>query len=202
MYQEVKQAKEKMDYTFEIIGPENLSKWDYIVPGDHEYTSPKGQEFYRFWTGTKGEFNSIKKRDFSKNRGSGTSAVLHAAEQGFGNILIIGFDILGAKQWEKKNNEVSHEQNNVYKNTRNYPDRDSMKGYLKYEWLYHLTQIFRYFPLINFYFFSRKEYIYKNPFICTYFNFAPKNLKVGSYADFHRYVNDEKENIVWTKLNF
>ena len=43
------------------------------------------------------------------------SAVLMAAESGIKNVVILAFDILGARQWER--DTPSRAQNNMYKNT-------------------------------------------------------------------------------------
>ena len=87
-------------------------------------------------------------------------AVAHNQMFGTGikNIVILAFDILGARQW-LTTLAASREQNNIYKNTLNYPSRMNMKAYLKYEWMFQLRQIIRKFPDTNFYFINRKEYI-------------------------------------------
>ena len=92
----------------------------------------------------------------------------------------------------------SREQNNVYKNTINYPSRISMKAYLKYEWLYQLRQTFRRYPQTNFYFINRREYIEYNPFLKHYFD--RPNIKVGIYADLNRWISEERDKIRWWPL--
>lgn len=193
MSQELHQAKHQklIPQKTEIIDYTKISMWDYVLPKDNETTRPRGADTYRYWTGSKEKKHKskqLKRRDFSKTKGSGCSAVLHAAEKRFKNVFIIGFDILGARQWELENKDMSRLQNNVYKNTANYPDRDSMKAYLKYEWLYQLTQIFRKFPQTNFYFINRIEYILYNPMLIKYFCFAPNNIRAGNYADLKKYI--------------
>ena len=135
------------------------------MPGDSINDVPQGLKLYRIWRG--GDYrkpNVIRTIDFSNSRGSGCSAVLHAAEAGFKNIIIMAFDIIGAQQWEPgMSGEVSRIQNNIYKSTKNYPYRMSMKAYLKYEWLYHLRQTILKFPNTNFYFINRLEYLRLNP---------------------------------------
>ena len=71
----------------------------------------------------------------------------------------------------------------------------SMKAYLKYEWLFHLRQIFRRYPNTNFYFINRREYIELNPFIPYYFD--QKNIKVGIYADLKRWIDGDRDQISW-----
>ena len=198
MSQELVDAKRQNNIAThtEIIDSSSISRWNYVLENDTHNTHPRNIVHYRYWTGGKPNknkklFEKINHRDFSETRGSGCSAVLHAAEYGYKNIFIIGFDILGAEQWLYGDRELSRKQNNVYKNTVNYPNRDSMKGYLKYEWLYQLTQIFRRFPKINFYFVNRLEYIQSNPLLIDYFSFAPNNILLGIYADLKKYITQE-----------
>jgi len=134
--------------------------------------------------------------DFSESRGSGCSAVLMAAESGIKNVVILAFDILGAQQWEME--EPSRIQNNIYKNSLNYPDRQSMKAYLKYEWMYQLRQIFRRFPETNFYFINRREYLDGNTFLRWYFD--QPNIRSGIYADLQRYITGKRDDIRWMRL--
>ncbi len=131
MYQELVDAKKSNKFSLhtDVIGPERLPTWNYVLPEDREDDHPRDQNFYRFWIGGDYKTGKIKRRDFSENKGSGCSAVLHAAESGHRNILLIGFDIIGARQWELDTTTISREQNNVYKNTKNYPNRRSMKAY-------------------------------------------------------------------------
>ena len=138
----------------------------------------------------------IKTLDFAQSRGSGCSAIVLAAESGVKNILIMSFDIMGARQWEMET--PSRLQNNIYKNSRNYPDRDSMKAYLKYEWMYQLRQTFKKFPRTNFYFINRKEYLEGNPFLRWYFD--QPNIKCGIYADLQRWIEGSRDDIKWRRL--
>jgi hypothetical protein len=124
------------------------------------------------------------------------SAVLMAAESGIKNVVIMAFDILGAQQWEMET--PSRIQNNIYKNSPNYPDRESMKAYLKYEWMYQLRQITRKFPGTNFYFINRKEYLYGNTFLRWYLD--QPNVKAGIYADLQRWVDGSRDDIKWLEL--
>ena len=181
----------------QIHGINDISDWDYICAGDRETDVPAGLKLYRIWRGgdvKKG--GRIKTNDFSKARGSGCSAVLMAAESGIKNIVILAFDIMGAQQWEMET--PSRTQNNIYKDTRNYPGRESMKAYLKYEWMYQLRQTFRRFPQTNFYFINRREYLQGNPFLRWYFD--QPNIKCGIYADLQRWITGERDLIRWTKL--
>ena len=180
-----------------IHGPQDISRWDYICEGDHLHHVPDGLKIYRVWRG--GDIKNggkIKTNDFSKARGSGCSAVLMAAESGIKNIVIMAFDIMGAQQWEM--DTPSRIQNNIYKNSINYPDRASMKAYLKYEWMYQLRQTFRKFPGTNFYFINRKEYLDGNPFLRWYFD--QPNIKCGIYADLQRWITGSRADIKWKTL--
>lgn len=199
MHHELVEAKKlnKLSSSTILIGPDQLPTWNYILPSDKESDHPPDNSFYRFWIGGDHKTGHIKRRDFSENKGSGCSAVLHAAEAGYRNILLIGFDIIGARQWELNTTTISREQNNVYKNTQNYPDRRSMKAYLKYEWFYQLTQIFRRFRDVNFYYINRQEYLDSNPLLSVYFSHAYGNIKAGIYADLQRWIEGKKESIRW-----
>ena len=175
----------------------DISGWNYICDGDKETHVPEGLKIYRVWRGgnvKKG--GKIKTKDFSMARGSGCSAVLMAAESGIKNVMIVGFDILGAQQWEMET--PSRIQNNIYKESRNYPGRESMKAYLKYEWMYQLRQIFRRFTNTNFRFINRREYLEGNPFLRWYFD--QPNIKSGIYADLQRWITGERDLIRWQKL--
>ena len=201
MYEELKQWHDKTVDAPAIHSLEDVPDFNYIIPGDTESTVPRGLKLYRIWRGgdlKKG--NKIRTLDFSKHRGSGCSAVLMAAESGVKNVIILAFDILGARQWEytgARAGEQSREQNNVYKNTENYPSRMNMKAYLKYEWMFHLRQIFRKYPNTNFYFINRKEYIEYNNFLRHYFD--QPNISVGIYADLKRWTDGERATIQWRK---
>ena len=180
-----------------IHGPSDISEWNYICDGDGEMDVPEGLKIYRTWRGgdTK-KGGKIKTNDFSRARGSGCSAVLMAAESGIKNVVIMSFDIMGAQQWEMET--PSRIQNNIYKNSINYPDRASMKAYLKYEWMYQLRQIIRRFPSTNFHFINRKEYIEGNPFLRWYFDHT--NIKCGIYADLQRWITGSRDDIRWKQL--
>ena len=197
MYEELAKWHNNSNRSLQIHSIHDISKWNYICEGDDENYVPQGLKLYRIWRGgdvKKG--GKIKTNDFSKARGSGCSAVLMAAESGIKNILILAFDIMGAQQWEMET--PSRIQNNMYKNTANYPGRESMKAYLKYEWMYQLRQTFRRFPKTNFYFINRKEYLEGNPFLRWYFD--QPNIKCGIYADLQRWITGERDDIRWAKL--
>ena len=197
MYEELAKWHNKGKESPHIHGPNNISEWNYICEGDSEHDVPQGLKIYRTWRG--GDIKKggrIKTNDFSKARGSGCSAVLMAAESGIKNIVILAFDILGAQQWEMET--PSRAQNNIYKNSINYPDRDSMKAYLKYEWMYQLRQTFRKFPNTNFRFINRKEYLEGNPFLRWYFD--QPNIKCGIYADLQRWITGSRDDIRWKQL--
>ena len=106
---------------------------------------------------------------------------------------------MGARQWEfQEKGEISRVQNNIYKNTINYPNRLNMKAYLKYEWMYQLRQIIKHFPNTNFHFINRREYIENNTFLKYYFD--QPNIKCGIYADLQRWITGLRDNIQWLKL--
>ena len=181
----------------QIHGIDDISSWDYVCEGDTEDEVPIGLKIYRMWRGgdvKKGK--GIRTMDFSKSRGSGMSAVLLAAESGIKNVVMLAFDILGARQWEMET--PSREQNNIYKNTINYPDRMSMKAYLKYEWMYQLRQIIRKHPNTNFHFINRREYIEGNMFLRWYFD--QPNIRTGIYADLKRWIDGQRDDIKWMRL--
>ena len=197
MYYELKEWYDRSARQIKIHGIQDISAWDYICDGDDENTVPEGLKLYRFWRGgdvKKG--GRIKTNDFSKARGSGCSAVLVAAESGIRNVVIMAFDIMGAQQWEM--DTPSRIQNNIYKDSINYPGRESMKAYLKYEWMYQLRQTFRRFPKTNFHFINRKEYLEGNPFLRWYFD--QPNIKCGIYADLQRWITGSRDDIKWRKL--
>ncbi len=180
----------------QVHGPDDISDWNYAdgLPVQH----PSHLKIYKVWRGAaKLKWsNKIKTHDFSDNKGSGCSAILLAAEAGHKDIVFFGFDILGARQWEM--DEPSRIQNNCYKETANYPQRESMKAYMKYEWLYQIRQITLKFPDTNFYFINRREYIERNHFLRGYFD--QPNIKVGIYADLQRWISGEKDDIRWRPL--
>ena len=198
MYEELKQWYDKTNPNLKIYGPNDISKWNYLMPNDIEEDCPKGLKLYRIWRGgdlKKG--NRIRTVDFSQNRGSGCSAILLAAESGIKNVIILAFDILGGQQWTYQD-QLSREQNNVYKNSENYPTRVSMKAYLKYEWMFQLRQIIRKHKDTNFYYINRREYLEANHFLRHYFNLP--NIKVGIYADLRRWADGLRDDINWLRL--
>ena len=197
MYDELAQWHNNGKESPQIHGIDDISKWNYICQGDDGEEVPEGLKLYRLWRG--GDIKKggrIRTIDFSESKGSGMSAVLMAAESGIKNVVIMAFDILGAQQWEMET--PSRIQNNIYKNSPNYPDRESMKAYLKYEWMYQLRQITRKFPGTNFYFINRKEYLYGNTFLRWYLD--QPNVKAGIYADLQRWVDGSRDGIKWLEL--
>ena len=196
MFAELKQWYDKTNPNLKIYGPNDLSKWSYICKDDKESDIPEGLKIYRIWRGGDIKKGTIRTMDFSQQRGSGMSALLLAAESKIKNVMLLAFDILGARQWEM--DSPSREQNNMYKNTLNYSYRMSMKAYLKYEWMYQLRQIIRQFPNTNFHFINRREYLDGNPFLRYYFD--QPNIKVGIYADLRRWVDGDRDKITWRRL--
>ena len=197
MYEELKAWHTKINPQIKIHGPDDISAWQFVCDGDKETDTPKNLKLYRIWRGgdiKKG--NGIRTIDFTLSKGSGMSAVLMAAESGIKNVVILAFDILGSRQWER--DTPSRQQNNMYKNTINYPSRMSMKAYLKYEWMYQLRQIIRKHPNTNFHFINRKEYIEGNTFLRWYFD--QPNIRTGIYADLRRWVDGARDDIKWMTL--
>ena len=179
-----------------VHGPNDLSDWDYAKGLEDKV--PNGLKLYRMWRGA-GKLKyggKIKTHDFAANKGSGCSALLLAAEAGHKHILFLGFDILGARQWEM--DEPSRIQNNCYKETPNYAQRESMKAYMKYEWMYQIRQILRKFPDTNFYYINRREYIERNHYLRHYFD--QPNIRVGIYADLQRWIYGQQDDIRWLRL--
>ena len=201
MFDELVEAKNNDLFTSELVGLDKISDWNYVLPGDQLSDVPESLKIYRLWQGGDAKTGGIKTRDFAENKGTGCSAVLSAAEHGFKHIFLLGFDILGSRQWEYTDSRQSREQNNVYKNTINYPDRKNMKAYLKYEWMYQLTQIARRFTDTEFYFVNRKEYINDNYFLPHYINYTNGNFQAISYADLQRFTDNPQlstiENFKW-----
>ena len=200
MFDVVKQWHNNGKESPNILGPEDISDWNYIVNGDKETDCPEGLKLYRIWRGgdiKKG--GKVRTIDFSTCRGSGMSAVLLAAESGIKNVILLSFDILGSRQWEyDMEGSLSREQNNIYKNTNNYPSRMSMKAYLKYEWMYQLRQITRQFPSTNFYFINRKENIFSNHYLPKYLD--QENAHMGTYGDLKRWIEGKRDAIQWIRL--
>ena len=197
MYDELAKWHNNGKESPKIHGINDISKWNYVIDSDDENYMPEGLKVYRIWRGGDvKKMGQIKTLDFSLARGSGCSAVLMAAESGIKNIVIMAFDIMGAQQWEMEG--PSRIQNNIYKNSPNYPTRASMKAYLKYEWMYQLRQTFRKFPGTNFYFINRKEYLEGNPFLRWYFDQG--NIKCGIYADLQRWISGQRDDIKWKIL--
>ena len=197
MYEELSKWHNNGKESPKIHSVDDISDRNYICEGDEINDVPTGLKLYRVWRGgdiKKG--GKIKTNDFSNARGSGCSAVLMAAESGIKNVVIMAFDIMGAQQWEMET--PSRIQNNIYKNSINYPGRESMKAYLKYEWMYQLRQTFRRFPKTNFYFINRKEYLEGNPFLRWYFD--QPNIKCGIYADLQRWITGHRDDIKWRPL--
>ena len=201
MTAELQAWKSQTNTATKIYSMADTVNWDWIIPGDKETDIPEGLKLYRIWRGGNAKNGGkIRTNDFSLAKGSGTSAVVLAAESGVKNVVILAFDILGARQWEyaARDGSSSREQNNIYKNTENYPSRISMKAYLKYEWMYHLRQTFRRYPNTNFRFINRREYIIYNSFLKYYFD--QPNIKAGTYADLQRWITGERDQIQWFQL--
>ena len=207
MYEEIKEWYDKNKPNLKLYGPNDISKWNYILPQDDPFDPPpRNLKLYRTWRGARppdkdrSEFpgdSIVRTIDFSESRGSGMSAVLVAAETGIKHIVILAFDILGARQWLTQL-VASREQNNIYKNTQNYPSRMNMKAYLKYERMFQLRQILRKFTDPKFYFINRKEYLEQNTYLRWYFD--QPNIKVGIYADLKRWIGGHRNQINWRKL--
>jgi hypothetical protein len=196
LYDEIVAGKEKNGITGDIVGLDRISKWNYLdglkdtLPSTKKTITPAGLKIYRIWQGGDAKKAQWRLIDVSKGRGSGCSAVLDAAESGFKNIFIIGFDIVGAQQWEHKKSVMSRAQNNIYKNTPHYPDRMNMKAYLKYEWMYQLTQTALKFPGSKFIHINRLENLKANYLLPDYFKHARGNCRAASYAELKKFTED------------
>ena len=196
MYNELEVAKMEADrsstkkITAELVGPDKISKWNYIIKGEFKNQMPPGCTIYRKWVGGDAKKGTWRTLDLSKGRGSGMSAVLDAAEKGYKHIFVIAFDIVGSSQWNANPGETSRKQNNIYKNTKNYPHRMNMKAYLKYEWLFQFCQISRQFPKSNFYYINRKENIRGNYLLPNYINFSKKNMYATHYAWLQKFLDN------------
>ena len=100
MFDELKQWHDTTDKKIAIHGVDDVVKWNYIIDGDKDTNLPEGLKLYRIWRGGDVKQGSkIRTVDFTQNKGSGCSAVLLAAESGIKNIVIMAFDIMGARQW-------------------------------------------------------------------------------------------------------
>jgi hypothetical protein len=175
-----------------IHGIDDISKWNYICDGDKETDVPEGLKIYRIWRGgdiKKG--GKIKTNDFSKAKRFRMQCGADGGGVRIKNVVILAFDIMGAQQWEM--DTPSRIQNNIYKDSINYPGRESMKAYLKYEWMYQLRQTFSRFPKTNFHFINRREYLEGNPFLRWYFD--QPNIRSGIYADLQRWITGSRDDI-------
>jgi hypothetical protein len=201
MYEELLEGKKEKNFKADIVGPNDISQWNYMVSGDAKNAMPFGLRIYRTWVGGDSKRNTWRTLDLSKARGSGMSAVLDAAEKGFKHIFVIAFDMLGAEQWKQDMGLASRKQNNIYKNTANYPERMNMKAYLKYEWMYQLCQISRQFHKSNFYLINRKEYIKGNNLLPHYIKYSKKNMYGTHYAQLQKFIEnprDPRSFFVWS----
>ncbi len=196
MYAEILDAKRSYkNVKATLLNKEDLPDWNYLCKGDNHDHDKHRKPLMRFWTGGDARTGKTRTIDFTETRGSGCSAVLHAVENGAKSVAILGFDFLGARQWEASVGEMMRPQNNVYKNTPNYPSRINMKAYLKYEWLFHLRQTARKYNDVKFYYFNRKEYIKTNPLLFKFFDVT--NIYCGTYADLLRFTRGEEKDITW-----
>ena len=193
MYEEVLEAQKEKNLKFQLVGPEDISKWNYLIEGDKPYPMPEGLRLYRMWQGGDAKRNTWRTLDLSQARGSGMSAIVDAAENKFTHIFCIAFDILGADQWRQERGIQARKQNNIYKNTSNYPSRMNMKAYLKYEWMYQLAQISRQFPNNNIYLINRKENLKGNPLLPHYAKYSRGNMYGAHYAELQKFISDPKD---------
>ena len=175
MHEELLQWHNNGKESPQIHGLKDTVNWNWTIKGDKDTDVPEGLKLYKIWRGgTTKNGGKIRTLDFSEAKGSGTCAVVLAAESGIKNVIILAFDILGANQWEyaARDGSSSREQNNIYKNTQNYPS--------------------------NFYFINRREYIEYNHFLKGYFD--QPNIKVGTYGDLQRWIVGERDKIQWWDL--
>ena len=186
------QKNNKIPTDIKIYTAQNIPTFNYVLTND------PANDPHRFWHGNDPKSGKTKTHDFAKNRGSGCSAVQLACEDNCQNIFIIGFDILGARQWEMNKGILSRRQNNMYKNTNNYPSRVSMKAYLKFEWIYQLRQIARHYHDKNFYFINRSEYLDENIHLHQAMGDVG-NFQYGIYADLKRFMDESTAKIKWRR---
>lgn len=196
MYMEIHQMKQEHAYDFNLLGVGDVENWNYTVNGENlKKEKPNGATYYRIYS--RGKKTNITKRvkDFTKTKGSGCTAVLHAALQGYKKIVLLGFDMIG--KIDPGKNEFEHWQNNVYKNSINYPARAKQKSYLIYEWLFHLTQTFKRFPQTDFFLFNSKINLDHNDQYKLYFSKAPGNVRCGTYDHLSQMLQGQEQNINW-----
>ena len=195
MYEEVAKFKNWKNMRFELLGPKQVSRWNYKFRGERMKWKPGNLKYFRVYQRGKKSSDKYRFKDFTLTKGSGCSAVLHAAEKGYNKIVILGFDMLGKIDVKRKDFEPW--QNNMYKNTNNYPERKKMKSYLTYEWLYHMTQILRKYPETDFYLFNDPYNFKYNTLYQDYFAVAPNNVRCGSYEDLDTFLQGEENSINW-----
>lgn len=195
MYQEIFDAKQKLNLKFQLIGENDISGWDFRFKGERPSWKPPGLKTYRFHKRGKESSPNYRCVDFTRRKGSGTSAVLHAAERGYKNICILGFDMVG--KIKAKAHDWAPWINNIYKNTEHYPQRQKQKSYLIYEWLFHLTQIFRRFPDTNFYLFNNKDNWDANLLYTSYFKNSRGNVFCGTYECVNQLLRGQNDHIDW-----
>jgi hypothetical protein len=137
---------------------------------------------HQVWTNlTKGIKNREGLNFFSPSRGwsSGPTALLMAAEAGYKDIYILGFDFQG----------IGGKLNNVYADTTNYRSSTDNATYFG-NWLHQTEWIIREYKHVNFY-----RVINKNGFIPDKLNSKLKNLKHIDYKDFKNKIFPE-ENLL------
>lgn len=81
-------------------------------------------------------YQGERKQDQPLHWGSGCYAVLVAANLGFKEIKLLGFDL-----YPTRSNKV----NNIYKGTENYSKKDS-QGVDYSFWVYQIAKVFQYYP--------------------------------------------------------
>lgn len=196
MHSELLHAKKTRRLTFKLLSDKDVEDWNYTFPGE-SLKKDKPREL-TYWHSYKRGKKHVehKYKDFRKTKGSGCSAVFHAALQGYTKIIMVGFDIIGNVQREGE--EISNRlYNNVYKNTMHYPVRASQKTYLQFEWLFQLTQTFKRFPEIDFFLFTSKNYLDHNNKYKLYFDTAPRNIRCGDYSQLDQMLNGDADYINW-----
>jgi hypothetical protein len=185
------QKNNKISADTSIYTAQNLPKFDYAL-------NDNDNDPHRVWHGNDPNKGTTKEHDLSKNRGSGCSAIQVACNNGHKDIFIIGFDILGSRQWEMADGILSRRQNNIYKNTINYPSRVSMKAYLKFEWIYQIRQLAKHYTDRNFYFINRLEYLQENIYLHQGLENV-KNFQYGIYADLKKLIEKSTVKINWRR---
>ena len=105
------------------------------------------------------------RQDEKRNWGSGTYGLLIAAQLGFKNVTLLGFDLypISKDSYKIKNGGYvySYKQetvNNIYKDTANYSNSTS-QAVDPSNWIYQISRVFSLYPTINFNIINNSDWI-------------------------------------------